>query len=130
MKKRNLIVGGAAITTTLAGVGLFAFKKIRESQNKDVQTVRGRMLKLSSDGAGINQDFSLKVGKKRFFNVVSQISEGDIEIIISNPEGEVMEIINEGNSLTSLDLKEYAMKEVLVNVTGSFKGELEMKMSK
>lgn len=130
MKKRNMIMGGAALTTTLAGVGFVAFKKIREAKNKDLQQVRGRMLKLSSDGAGMNQDFSLKVGNKRFFNVVSQISEGNMEIIISNPEGEVMEIINEGNSLTSLDLKEYALKEVLVNVSGSFKGELEMKMSK
>lgn len=130
MKKRNLIVGGAAVTTTLAGLGLFAFRKLRDTQDKSAKTVRGSLLKLSSDGAGMNQDFILKVGKKRFFNIISQISEGDIEIIVSNPEGEVMEIIGEGNHLTSLDLKEYSLKEVHVNVIGTFTGEIEMKMSK
>ena len=129
MKKKNLILSGAAGATTMAGLGLFVFKKIRQSGSKKIKTVKGSVLKLSSDGAGMNQDFVLKVGQKRFFNIVTQI-EGDIEIVVSNPQGEVMEIIDQGSSLTSLDLKEYALKEVHVNVLGNFKGEVEMKMSR
>ncbi|MCL1950105.1 MAG: hypothetical protein FWF59_10280 [Turicibacter sp.] len=130
MKKKNLIVGGAAVTTTLAGLGILAFKKLKKNGGDEAKMVKGGAFKLSSDGGGINQDFVVKVGKKRFFNIASQISEGEIEIIVSNPDGEVLEIIDECNGLTSLDLKEYEMGTVLVSVHGSFMGEVDMKMSR
>ena len=131
MKKKRLIVSGAAaaLLTTAAGVGILAFKKIRQASDDSALKVKSKY-RIDNNGEDFEQSYQVKVGNKRYFNIKNNFDSGQVEILVSNPEGELMERVTQTSAMTSLDLKEYILKDIHIQVTGNFKGRIDWAMSR